>query len=665
MNKESSLHRKIRLAPSGSLLILVYLLISPMNAIAQTSIGLLSRLTENQALKYRVSFSFGPGYPAVRQSVQFLDTSSGNPTSWQWNFGDGSTSTEQNPTHEYLKSGFRRVTLVASCGTSSKKAVRTITIMPAPAPASFVFSPETPEAGQTVQFADTSSGDPKTWLWDFGDGTTSIVKNPSHAYSRASSYVATLISSGSSGSKQGTDTITVTATPSPIASFTSSPTSPLVGEAVQFADTSAETPTSWQWNFGDDGTSTSQNPSHLFTAAGSKMVTLTATNASGSNSTNRTVTVVAALAASFTYSPASPAAGQAVQFTDTSVGTPTSWQWNFGDGSTSTAQNPSHAYTTTGSKTATMTVTNASGSNSAIRTVTVVVALASSFTYSPASPAAGQAVQFTDTSTGTPTSWQWNFGDGSTSTIQNPSHSFTTAGSKTVTMTVTNASGSNGTTRTVTVVTALAASFTNSPASPAVGQAVQFTDTSVGTPTSWQWNFGDGISSTAQNPIHSFTTAGSKTVILTVTNASGSNSSSRTVTVVAALAASFTYSPASPAAGQTVQFTDTSAGTPTSWQWDFNDGATSNTRNPSHIFTTAGSFNVTLTVINSSSSNSISRILSIAPTTTLAANFIFNPAAPVLGQLVQFTDTSTGSPTSWQWSFGDGATSTLKSPSHA
>jgi len=132
----------------------------------------------------------------------------------------------------------------------------------------------------------------------------------------------------------------------------------------------------------------------------------------------------------------------------------------------------------------------------------------------------------------------------------------------------------------------------------------------------------------------------------------------------APLSASFSFGPSSPAAGQSVQFTDTSAGTPASWQWNFGDGTTSTAQSPSHTYATAGSYNVTLAVTNSSGSNTTSKTLNIAPASALVADFIYNPSAPVQGQSVQFTDTSTGSPTSWQWSFGDGATSTLKSPSH-
>ena len=239
-------------------------------------------------------------------------------------------------------------------------------------------------------------------------------------------------------------------------------------------------------------------------------------------------------------------------------------------------------------------------------------ALKAAFTYTPATPVVGQAEQFTDASVGSPTSWQWNFGDSGTSTAQNPSHAFTTAGSYTVTLTVTNASGSKSTDQTLTVVAGLTAAFTYSPASPLTGQAVQFTDTSTGSPTSWQWNFGDLSSSAAQNPSHAFTTAGSYTVTLTITNASSSKSTNRTLTVVAGLKAAFAYTPASPAPGQAVQFTDTSTGTASSWQWSFGDGATSTTKNPSHTFSSAGAYTVTLTVSDGTKSDSASRAITVA-----------------------------------------------------
>jgi PKD repeat protein len=143
---------------------------------------------------------------------------------------------------------------------------------------------------------------------------------------------------------------------------------------VTFTDTSTGGPTSWAWNFGDGGTSTTRSPTHPYTAAGTYTATLTATNAGGSTSASRTINVSAAPVAptaSFTASPTSGPAPLTVTFTDTSTGGPTSWAWNFGDGGTSTSQSPTHPYTANGTYTATLTASNAQGSTSATRTITV------------------------------------------------------------------------------------------------------------------------------------------------------------------------------------------------------------------------------------------------------------------------------------------------------
>ena len=245
------------------------------------------------------------------------------------------------------------------------------------------------------------------------------------------------------------------------------------------------------------------------------------------------------------------------------------------------------------------------------RTINVVPSIPASFTYRPTSPVAGQPVQFKDTSTGSPTSWQWDFGDGTGSTSQNPSHTYATAASYTVTLTVADSSGSNTVSQTVTVVWRIAASFSYSPTSPVVLQPVQFMDTSTGSPTSWQWDFGDGMGSTSQNPSHTYATAASYLVSLTAANNYSSMKASRAINILPI--ASFTYSPPRPVAYQAVHFTDTSAGSPTSWQWDFGDGTGSISQNPSHTYTTAMFYTVTLTVTNSSGTNSVIQTINVTP----------------------------------------------------
>jgi len=195
---------------------------------------------------------------------------------------------------------------------------------------------------------------------------------------------------------------------------------------------------------------------------------------------------------------------------------------------------------------------------------------------------------------------------------------------------------------------------------------VQFTDTSAGSPTSWLWDFGDGTSAVAKNPSHAFAAAGLYNVTLTVASGAETKSMSRPVTVTstAVLDASFTFNPTSPVDGQAVLFTDTSTGSPTSWLWDFGDGTSSSSQSPNHTYMSAGSYNTILTVANGSNSDSMSQTIGVSPVSALAADFSFSPDSPTLGQTLSFFDTSTGYPTAWQWDFGDGATSTVRNPSH-
>lgn len=126
---------------------------------------------------------------------------------------------------------------------------------------------------------------------------------------------------------------------------------------------------------------------------------------------------------------------------------------------------------------------------------------------------------------------------------------------------------------------------------------VQFTDTSLGSPTSWLWSFGDGNTSTVQDPVHTYTVPGTYSVNLTATNEYGSSYELKTdyITVYAPVTAQFTADVTSGAAPLTVQFTDLSTGGPTSWLWDFGDGNTSTDQNPQHTYSSAGTYTVTLT----------------------------------------------------------------------
>ncbi len=177
-----------------------------------------------------------------------------------------------------------------------------------------------------------------------------------------------------------TTTTTTTTTPvptAPVANFVGTPTSGIAPLTVKFTDSSTNTPTSWNWSFGDGSlvNATMQNPVHTYASAGNFTVSLNATNSAGSNTFTRTnyITVSSAAIipiANFVGTPTSGTKPLTVKFTDSSTNTPTSWNWSFGDGSlvNSTVKNPVHTYASAGTFTVSLNATNSAGSNTFTRT---------------------------------------------------------------------------------------------------------------------------------------------------------------------------------------------------------------------------------------------------------------------------------------------------------
>jgi len=222
-------------------------------------------------------------------------------------------------------------------------------------------------------------------------------------------------------------------------------------------------------------------------------------------------------------------------------------------------------------------------------------------------------VKFMDASTNNPTSWAWNFGDGSSvnASIRHPVHTYTNNGSYTVSLTATNSGGSNTTTRTnyiTVIVPAPVANFSANRTSGAYPLAVGFTDLSVGTPTKWNWSFGDGSYSTTQHPTHTYVTNGSFTVSLNATNAGGSNTKTVTnyITVTVPIpppVSNFTANVTMGLSPRTIRFTDLSTGSPTMWNWSFGDNEFASVQNPVHTYKLAGNHTVTLRSSNAGDMN--------------------------------------------------------------
>ena len=269
-------------------------------------------------------------------------------------------------------------------------------------------------------------------------------------------------------------------------------------------------------------------------------------NRSGDSNTVA-LTISIALAANFSGTPTKGTTPLTVKFTNSSTGSIASHAWNFGDGTTSTAQNPTKIYSKTGIYSVKLTVTGSGKSATVTKTNYISVSAptttepVASFTAGPTSGGTPLLVTFHDTSTGSVTSRLWNFGDGTTSTNQTYVKTYNTPGSYTAKLTVSNAKGSSTTSKTISA-TAVAptATFSATPRTGIAPLSTAFTNTSSGTITSYSWNFGDGSTSTASNPTHSYATAGTYTVSLTAKGPAGTNTKTQTsyITVSKATGAS-------------------------------------------------------------------------------------------------------------------------------
>lgn len=185
---------------------------------------------------------------------------------------------------------------------------------------------------------------------------------------------------------------------------------------------------------------------------------------------------------------------------------------------------------------------------------------------------------------------------------------------------------------------------------------LSFNNLSSNAATSWHWNFGDGTSSTLHHPTHTFAMAGTYTICLTATSWCGSDSVCQVVTVTcpapwAAFSSSLNNLNAS--------FIDQSTGNPTSWNWVFGDGDSSNLQHPTHTYAAPGNYLVCLKTANACGFDSSWYWLNVVCPRPVA-----DFSSTVNGFDVDFTDLTSGNPTAWVWDFGDGINSSLQNPSH-
>ncbi|MBL0145576.1 MAG: PKD domain-containing protein [Chitinophagaceae bacterium] len=658
-----------------------------------------------------VAFTATPLIGCIPLLVQFNNTSNPGPgatANWQWDFGDGNLSTQQNPSHTYNSVGLFNITLNVTNNFGCFATLIRPQYINATTPVHADFTNTQPtncSLPSLINFQNLSTGSGTlNYLWNFGDGNTSTQQNPSHNYTTAGSYTVTLIVTNNFGC---TDTLikpnaVVIGSIQP--SFTG-PSTVCVNNVANFINTTLPIPASAVWYFGDGGTATTVNASHIYTAAGFYTVKMIAGLGNCIDSISLPIQILDKPTADFIGNPLSScSAPLTVNFTNQSLNGNT-FLWNFGDGNTSTAASPSHTYIANGAYTVmlittnnlgcsdtivktnyvndgntstsanpthtfglgtfdiTLTITTAGG---CISTTTLVAGIVVStkptanFVATPRDVCAFTQVNFTDLSTGTATNWHWDFGDGGTSNQQNPIYQYQDTGYFTVTLIVSN----NGCTDTIRFTNYIyvkppIANFTPSFVCTNPFERI-FTDNSIGA-DEWNWDFGDGNVSTLQNPIHTYASVGSFNVSLMVKNYSTGCIHTKTTTVpIVNELANFTASDTVICRNSTVQFTATgnNINNITTYNWNFGDGNTGTGINTSHLYTQAGKFNVQLVITdNLGCTDTLIKPLHIqvdGPT----AGFTVGAPQKCLQSLVLFTDTSKTDGlhpiTNWQWNFGDG-----------
>jgi PKD repeat protein len=603
------------------------------------------------------------------------------------------------PTHVYITAGTYNVslTIVDTMGATNT-VIKPITVNPLP---TALFSIETPSCeGNPVQFHDhstTQTGFITEWLWDFGDGNTTTVVFPNnpdvtYTYAATGTYIVTLTITNSDSCSNSTQN-QVTTISNPMAMFTSS--SGCASGPVSFTDTSIEngggTIITWNWNFDDpasgpDNTSTLQNPIHQFSSAGDYDVQLIITNINGcSDTTESTVTVADQPEVEFNYSEV--CLGSETQFTVdgtvTNIPEVQTWSWAFGDGGTSNLQNPSHTYAATGDYDVTLAIVTTDGCTASVTHEVRINPLPNPNFAHTGPVCLNDTVYFTDLSSspnGLITTWHWDFGDGTEITINAPdspdvSHIYTNDATFAVTLTVTDSDTcENLVIKNVEVVPSPIADYTYE--ETCYDEPVFFTDLSTtngGTDImSWEWFFGDPNSgtentSTLQNPTHVFTDPGTYTTTLIIVSTLGCNDTTeQDITIDPPPDVDFTILDDSICLGESAEFTGISTSDISTWFWDFGDGGSSIEQNPTYMYSSPGTYIVTLTVTETGADacqNSISYPIYVndAP----EANFDYQNNC--LGDSTYFTDLSysqMGFITGWDWDFGDGGTSTQEDPTH-
>lgn len=557
-------------------------------------------------------------YCSPRTRVKFWNNSWGDDTHL-WIFGDGITSTADDPVHDYPSVGTYTVALATyNAASGCRDTVRRVIVLAGPVPNFVASATNICKGGSVILTSTTTSpAEVDSFRW-YMDGWTTIPGATNPTYTRSFGpldtgfHSFTLVIRNINGCR---DTFTRTNyihVAGPAVGFTFTPSIGCVPLSVSFTDASTAVSTttivSHFWRFGDGATGTGSTTSHTYVTPGIYTIRHIVTDSRGcSDSTTHTVTATKPVAA-FTATPTSTCVGTPIPFTITSpsISTVATAFWDFGDGSTSTSLTPVHSYSAPGWYTVQLVITDVNGcTDDTIRTSFIYISkphaqfkMSDSISVCPP-----LVVNFTNLSSGA-VSYNWDLGDGSSSVLVNPTNMYLSPGLYNVVLVVTDGLGCKDTAQRPVTIYGYAGAFTFTPDHGCVPQLVHFTAALSNVPYI-TWDFSDGVTSSVSftdTISHWYTVPGMYVPKLILTDNTGCQSSSTGDTIfIDQITPKFTSFPSPVCVGVPFNLIDSSTtlwDPINTWEWTF-DGTTSTTASPSHTFFAPGSYPVTLKVKNS------------------------------------------------------------------
>lgn len=531
--------------------------------------------------------------------VQFTNTSI-NANNYQWNFGDGTNATGFSQTHTYNSQGSFTITLIAIDTVSGCRDTITNSVNINRKP---VCSFNTQVNSCNLQVGLTNSSQfANSYLWQFGDGTTSNNQNPTHVYTNVGPYTIVLIATDSTTGCRDTSNQNININNPTTGNFTFS----LDTCSLNFTgNNTSQNANSYTWTFGDGNSNSQSNPVHTYLNSGTYSVQLIASNSTtGCRDTiTQSITFPPLPSSSFTYQ-VTPCSAN-VQFTNTSTSGSNS-NWNFGDGISGTGTNAIHNYSSSGQFNVSLVTTSNYGcSDTAQNTIQLPTLPTADFTYSI--PPCTTAIQFSNQSSNY-TLQNWNFSDGTTDQNVNPNHNFPASGTHTATLIITDANGCSDTLSSSILIEPKPTSDFIIDIDTCKYQVRLINQSSNS--DSFVWYFGDQSTGTNSNESHQYINPGDYTIQLNALTTNGCmDSLQKSINLAPLPNADFQLSYQT--CDSVIQLFNLSSAS-SSYSWDFGDGNTSNQQNPSNTYTSSGNYDIQLFVESQEScKDSITKNISV------------------------------------------------------